>query len=167
VALVFQYGSNCSESQINSNDRLRGDARFIGRAETVEDFVLAFDVWSTKRDCAAADIVSKPGSKVWGALYEVPDYLIKRNAARRSMDAIEGPRYKRYMIEVRQDNDEVVTALTYRVIAANPALKTSLEYVGHIVNGLRERRVPEAYIAEVKEIAAVNNPTIASQVKSL
>src|SRR5207237_1356444 len=49
---VFQYGSNCSVSEINSESRLRGDAKVIGIAETVEDFELAFDVWSTKRDCA-------------------------------------------------------------------------------------------------------------------
>ncbi len=42
--LVFQYGSNCSDREINGNGRLRGDARFIDIAETVEDFELAFDV---------------------------------------------------------------------------------------------------------------------------
>ena len=93
MALVFQYGSNCSESQINSSKRLCGDAMFIGKA-AVEDFQLAFDVLSEHRRCAAADIVSKPGSKVWGALYTVPDYLIGRETAkakgRKSMDAIEG-----------------------------------------------------------------------------
>ena len=29
MALVFQYGSNCSESQINSKDRLCDDAKFV------------------------------------------------------------------------------------------------------------------------------------------
>ena len=44
MALVFQYGSNCSESEINGRDRLRGDAKFADIAETVEDFELAFNV---------------------------------------------------------------------------------------------------------------------------
>ena len=173
MALVFQYGSNCCEGQINSNDRLCGDARFIGKAETVEDFQLAFDVWSKNRACAAADIVSKPGSKVWGALYEVPEYLIERNTAkekgRKSLDAVEGEgtNYRREMISVRRDNSEVVTALTYRVIAPKPDLKTNLDYVGHIVKGLRERGVAEGYISEIKTIASANNPTIASQVDRL
>jgi hypothetical protein len=52
MALVFQYGSNCSEGQINGKDRLRGDAKFVGIAETVDDFELAFDVWSKGRGCA-------------------------------------------------------------------------------------------------------------------
>jgi len=38
MALVFQYGSNCLESQINGKDRLCGDAKFVGTAETVDDF---------------------------------------------------------------------------------------------------------------------------------
>ncbi|MGA2299947.1 MAG: gamma-glutamylcyclotransferase family protein [Candidatus Acidiferrum sp.] len=76
MALVFQYGSNCLGSEINSNNRLCGDAQFLDIAETVEDFELAFDVQSAGRGCAASDIVRRPGGKVWGVLYEVPDYLI-------------------------------------------------------------------------------------------
>ena len=107
MALVFQYGSNCLESQINSKDRLCGDAKFIGIAETVDDFQLAFDVWSTRRKCAASDIVTSPGNKVWGTLYEVPEFLIERRTAaaqnRKSLDAIEGEgrNYKRETIAAR------------------------------------------------------------------
>src|SRR5580693_8509752 len=49
-------GSNCSTSQINSNERLCGDAKFIDIARTDRDFELAFDVHSKKRGCAASDI---------------------------------------------------------------------------------------------------------------
>lgn len=81
MTLVFQYGSNCLDSQINGVDRLRGDARFIGIAQTVDDFRLSFDVWSNGRNCAAANIIPYPGNKVWGALYEIPDYLIDWDSA--------------------------------------------------------------------------------------
>jgi hypothetical protein len=76
MASVFQYGSNCSESQFNSQDRLRGYAKFVTIAETVDDYQLSFDVWSTRRGCAASDIVASPGDKVWGVVYDVPDFLI-------------------------------------------------------------------------------------------
>jgi len=66
MTLVFQYGSNCSDAEINSDRRLRGDAEFVGIAETVDDFELAFDVQSKGRGCAAADIVRMAGRKVWG-----------------------------------------------------------------------------------------------------
>lgn len=72
MALVFQYGSNCSENQINGQTRLRGDARFIGVAETVDDFQLGFTVWGEKRQCAASDLVPCPGRKVYGAYLKCP-----------------------------------------------------------------------------------------------
>jgi hypothetical protein len=94
MALVFQYGSNCSESQFNSQERLCGDAKFVTIAETVDDRQLAFDVWSRGRACAASDIVASPGNKVWGVVYDVPDFLMARDTAakrkRKSLDAIEG-----------------------------------------------------------------------------
>jgi hypothetical protein len=173
MALVFQYGSNCSEIQINSKDRLCGDAKFVGIAETIDDYQLAFDVWSKNRGCAASDIVEIPGNKVWGVLYEVPDFLIERNAAkkhgRKSLDAIEGEgaNYKRETIALRRDNGQLLTALTYRVRDPKPDLRTNLEYVGYIVKGLREHRVREEYITSVKKLAATNNPTIEMAVNDL
>jgi gamma-glutamylcyclotransferase (GGCT)/AIG2-like uncharacterized protein YtfP len=173
MAIVFQYGSNCLESQMNGEERLCGDARFLDIAQTVEGFELAFDVWSNNRGCGASDIVRKPGSKVWGVLYEVPDYLLSRDTARarrrKSLDQIEGEgtNYKREIIEVRRPNDEIVTALTYTVKSPQPNLKTSLTYVGYIVAGLREHGVNEEYIARVKTVAIANNPDIAAEVRAL
>jgi cation transport regulator ChaC len=172
MTLVFQYGSNCSNSRINGSDRLRGDAKFVDIAETVEDFGLVFDVWST-RGYAASNIVRKPGNKVWGVLYQVPDYLIGRETAkpcgRKSFDAIEGEgrNYKREMIKVRRPDGEIVTALTYIAKRPKPGLKTNTDYVRHIVCGLREHIVPDKYISEVKAIASANDPIIAADVAKL
>jgi gamma-glutamylcyclotransferase len=173
MALVFQYGSNCLDSQINSESRMRGDAKFIAIAETVADFQLAFDVWSKGRGCAAADIVPTPGNNVWVALYEVPDFLIERKTAeaqgRKSLDAIEGTgtNYTRETIEVRRSDGLIVAALTYRVTNPQTGLKTSLEYVAYIIEGLRERGIFTAYIDDVKKLAQANNPAIADQVQAL
>jgi hypothetical protein len=173
MTLVFQYGSNCSESQINGEHRLCGDAKFIGIAETVDDYQLAFNVQSKTRNCAAADIVPSPGSKVWGVLYEVPDFLIERKTAnphgRKSLDAIEGEgtNYARCSIVVRSVNGDIHTVITYRAINPRANLKTSLEYVRYIVDGLRERGISEEYVANVKTIASANNADIASQVNRL
>ena len=51
MALVFQYGSNCLDSQINSTDRLCGDAKFIGIAETVMNFIVLGHKWGHRRIC--------------------------------------------------------------------------------------------------------------------
>ena len=173
MALVFQYGSNCSKSQFNSEDRLSGDAKFVAIAETVDDYQLAFDVWSTGRRCAASDIVPSSGNKVWGVVYDVPEFLIARDTAakhnRKSLDTIEGEgtNYPRHAITVKASTGQLLPAITYRVINPRPGLKTSLEYVGYIVRGLREHGVAEQYIDKVKAIAIANNQTIAAGIRAL
>jgi hypothetical protein len=173
MALVFQFGSNCADSQINGEERLRGDAKFVALVRTVEDFALAFNVWSKNRNCAASDIVPHPGTKVWGALYEVPDDLIERKSARargrKSLDEIEGEgmNYGRESIAVCGADGKKITAQTYRVKNPKPNLRTSLEYVGYILTGLRERGAAEEYIASVKKIAIQNNPELASSIDEM
>jgi gamma-glutamylcyclotransferase (GGCT)/AIG2-like uncharacterized protein YtfP len=171
--LVFQYGSNCSDSQINGKDRLKGDAKFISIAETLDDYEIAFDVFSHGRHCAAADIIRKSGGKVWGVLYEIPESLIGRETAaehgRKSLDAIEGEgaNYERREIDVRTPDGKTVTALTYTVRNPQADLKTDIDYVRYIIAGLRERDIPGDYIDKVKTIACANNPDIADHVMSL
>ena len=66
MVLVFQYGSNCLESEINSSKRLKGKAVFIDIAKTIENYKLDFDVYSENREGAAADIVrTYEDKKVW------------------------------------------------------------------------------------------------------
>jgi gamma-glutamylcyclotransferase (GGCT)/AIG2-like uncharacterized protein YtfP len=127
-------------SEINYASRLRGDAQFIDIA-CAEDFTIAFDVESKKRKCAAADIVAKRGSTVWGALYTVPDYLVDRETAkasdRKSFDEIEGEdtNYIRKTISVRLPSGKIVFALTYVVKSPQMGLKTNIEYVGSLFEG--------------------------------
>jgi len=171
MALVFQYGSNCSAARINSRDRLNGDAVLLGRAE-LEGFRLVFDVWSDGNNCAAADIVEVPASTVQGVLYEIPDNLISRTTTplrRKSFDAIEGRRYERRQVRVKRRDGSVVNAITYvaRQSEREGNIQTSLEYVTYIVLGLRENAADEEYIGMVKEIAQENNPAIATQVRAL
>ena len=91
-------------------------------AETVDDCQFAFDVWSRGRACAASDIVASPGNKVWGVVYDVPDFLMARDTAaqrkRKSLDAIggEGTNYARHPITVKSANGELFAATPYRVI---------------------------------------------------
>jgi gamma-glutamylcyclotransferase (GGCT)/AIG2-like uncharacterized protein YtfP len=171
--LVFQYGSNCSDSQINGKERLKGDAKFVSIAETVDDYELAFDVFSNGRHCAAADIVRKSGGKVWGVLYEIPEHLIGRDPARahgrKSLDAIEGEgtNYERRDIDVRKPDGQIVSSLTYTVRNPRAGLAPDLDYVRYIIAGLRERGIPADYIDRVKKIASARNPGIASALVAL
>lgn len=170
--LIFQYGSNCLNSQLNGDDRLCGDAAFVDIARS-DNCELEFNVWSKNRGCAAGDMVARPGALVWGALYDIPDYLITRDAAlsagRKSLDAIEGEgsNYKRRKVQVYRSGGQLIDAVTYTVIAPQAGLQTNLIYVGLIISGLRERSIDDDYIARVKEIAAANNPAIANALRAL
>jgi len=171
MALVFQYGSNTSSERLNSNARLRGDARLVGIAQTEDDFELEFTTWSHTNRCAVADIVPGSGRKIWGVVYEIPDYLIRKETSgeRKSLDAVEGEgkNYRRVSIAVRLPDgrsfeDEVIT---YMVTNRTSGLCTSLEYASHIIRGLREHRVPEEYIAYVKAKVIANNPGIKDKIE--
>lgn len=170
MALVFQYGSNCSTARLNSAERLQGNAIPVGLAETVDNYELRFDVWSTGNNCAAADIVPEGDGTVLGVLYEVPDELMDRDTAprgRKSFDAIEGNAYERRSIRVKRQDGTIVDAVTYVVCQPARDLRTSLEYVRHIVTGLRENGAGEEYITRVKHAAASNNPDIEEQIEGL
>jgi hypothetical protein len=171
MALVFQYGSNCSNRRLNAADRLNGDAILLGRA-VLSGYKLVFDVWSDRNACAASDIVEATGSIVEGVLYEVPDSLIQRETAppgRRSFDSIEGTRYERRSVSVRRPDGSRVDAITY---AAHPShrrhnIRTCLAYVRHIVTGLRENGADPGYIDELRHTASENNPAIANDIAAL
>jgi hypothetical protein len=171
MALVFQYGSNTHFDRLNANDRLRGDARPVGVACTKDSFELDFDVWSKGNKCAAADLMPGLGRKIWGVLYEIPDYLIHRETSgkRKSLDAIEGEgiNYTRREIALTKLDGESIKAMTYVVRNRISGHKTSLEYASHIVIGLREHNVPSEYIDYVKERIVANNPSLKDSVEAL
>jgi hypothetical protein len=172
MALVFQYGSNTSSSEMNGEDRLRGAARPLGLVCTRDPYEFDFDVRSKKRDCFASDSRKCiKGRTIWGALYDVPDALMSRDTAppgRNSMDAIEGEgtNYKRTKLAVRWRNGKPVrqAVITYTVINPVKTGATSREYAALILTGLREHKAPKRYIAYVKQRVADSNPDLKSVV---
>lgn len=168
VAFVFQYGSNTSSGRLNSEDRLQGDARLLGLAYTVGQYDLGFTVWSRTNNCAAADLVRAPGRHVWGVLYDIPDHLLSRDTAnnRRSLDEIEGPRYRRRKIKICRAGmrETLLTVWTYTVITRQNGLKTSRKYANHIITGLQENQAPQEYIDHVRTRVLKNNPGLEGQI---
>src|SRR5665811_209482 len=168
MALVFQYGSNMSVARLNSKDRLAGDAQALYVARTAEPFDLMFTVWSKSNDCAAADLVSgKTGRSIYGVVYEVPDFLLARDTARKhnrkSLDAIEGEgtNYVRAMIDLIKDDGSTVHAMTYHVKNRSADLKTTFAYVSHILLGLKEHGIPDEYCQYVRSRIMDNNIDLA------
>jgi hypothetical protein len=173
MLLVFQYGSNAHSDRLNADNRLKGDAKPVGIAKTKYDFELDFTVWSVSNDCAAADLSAGRGRKIWGVLYEIPEYLIKRETSgnRRSLDAIEGEGTNYWRTEIAVIDPtapgQEKKAVTY--IAVNPknGLHTKFEYAKHIVIGLVERNVDPDYIEYVKGRIIGNDPTLRKRIENL
>ena len=151
MAKVFQYGSNCDTERLNSRCRLWGKACSLGKAQTVCNFEIAFDVWSYCNDCAAADLIQRGDTPAWGVLYEIPADGLK------TLEGIEGPNYESRYIEVVAGG-ETTSAITFVVkeSARVYGKPTSAKYVGHIVKGLRCHAVPEEYVCGVISAALAN-----------
>jgi hypothetical protein len=140
---------------------MAGRATDLGRAETDEDFDIAFDVMSQTNGCAASDLVHVPSRKAWGVLYEIPDDDIRgrRLDGKRTLAQIEGPRYEEKPIRVRDVHGALREAITFLVrdVERRDSLATGAWYVSWIVYGLRDHGVPEQYIQHVVEIAISTN----------
>jgi hypothetical protein len=173
MALVFQYGSNTSSKRINSSDRLQGDACPVGIAYTKDDFELEFTIWSQTNKCASANIKPGSGRKIWGVLYEIPDYLISRETSgkRKSLDAIEGEgkNYKKGPIALLYQNGLPIEqkVITYVGVNRKSGIETSLKYACHIIKGLREHKIPDDYTEYVKTRVIANNPKLRNDIKGL
>jgi hypothetical protein len=112
MPLIFQYGSNCNTGRLNAPERLAGAAEDRGRAQTIDEFDLRFDVWSQGNGCAASDLVPARGTgqHAWGVLYEVPADRIRgrRTDGQKTLMQIEGRLYEEKPVRVRdKDGHEV------------------------------------------------------------
>ena len=124
MPLIFQYGSNTDAEHFKG--RL-GDIEDRGRAETVDEYDLRFDVWSHKNGCAASDLLPAPGTgrHAWGVLYEISEVGLQK------LRKIEGNRYEERSIRVVNEAGEKVEARTFSSNARNagkdsgPATNTS------------------------------------------
>ena len=173
MALVFQYGCNASSGRLNSAKRLDGAARVVGLARTQDSFDLSFTHFSGCNQCATADLVRNGSRPIYGVLYEIPDNRIYRScsAGLKTLDEIEGEcsAYCRRPISVvmAAPPHDSYEAITYIVKSPSADLRTSAEYVAHIIRGLREHDAPDEYVSYVKERAIDNNPDLANELKDL
>ncbi len=157
MTMVFQYGSNATAARLNGPQRMGGRAQDLGCAQTVNDFDIAFDVYSQNNGCAASDLIPQPGQKAWGVLYEIADEDIRgrREDGIKTLTDIEGPRYEEKPIRVRDEAGIERDAITFLVKNSErrAGLATSAAYVSWIVYGLRDHGVPEDYLQHIVEVA--------------
>ncbi len=143
----FAYGSNMASPVMDHacpEHRLLGPARLPG-------YRFAFMRRSLRTGTGVADILPDPQSHVWGALYE-----LKRDR----MDALDrketlGSAYEHLDVIVLTTDGASHNAMAYSVIAKEPVeVCPSHAYVQGLIQGARERSLPEDYIASLQALIA-------------
>jgi gamma-glutamylcyclotransferase (GGCT)/AIG2-like uncharacterized protein YtfP len=143
LTLYFAYGSNMASKEM---DDWCPEHRFLGPAR-LEDHRLELRRRSRRWKGGAADIVRAPREVVWGALYELP------NGKLDALDPKEGVgfAYRRRELEVLID-DEPRKAFAYEVIEKEPEeVPPTRAYTEQMVNGARERGLPEGYVRTLRK----------------
>jgi NAD-dependent oxidoreductase involved in siderophore biosynthesis len=139
--VYFAYGSNMASAEMET---WCPEARFLGPAR-LDGHRLALNRRSIRWGAGVVDLVPSEGESVWGALYDVPD--LDR------LDAKEGAGFAYRRIEVEPMLDaQPVTAVAYEVIdKEEEEITPSPEYVALLVDGARERGLPEQYVRGLED----------------
>jgi gamma-glutamylcyclotransferase (GGCT)/AIG2-like uncharacterized protein YtfP len=145
--LLFAYGSNLAAGEIGP------EARFLGPGR-LADFKLALTRRSIRWGSGVSDIVAAPGQHVWGAVYELP------SGALEAIDRKEGEgfAYRRRPVEVVV-RGELCRAEAYEVIDKEVDVPSATpEYASLVLEGARDRGLPEAWIATLGSVLSGSVP---------
>lgn len=143
--LYFAYGSNLDKGRM----RKRCPQSEPWQKATLRDYRLAFTRRSQRWGAGVADVVEAPGGVVWGLLYRMAD------SDWDELDKAEGVRagaYKRHPVVVRAKGAQV-DALTYVVVAPEPFVEPSPEYLDVILTSVTQLRFPDSYVTEIRQAA--------------
>ena len=132
----FAYGSNMDETQMQERCP---SAKLLGVA-VLDNYELAFTIYSPKRECGCADIVRKNGSTVYGLLYQLDDADLAR------LDTFEGCpiHYQRISVPIMLDGKKM-TAETYEVVTKQPGQIPSGHYLGLLRAAAEKYGFPKEY----------------------
>jgi gamma-glutamylcyclotransferase len=141
----FAYGSNMAGPVM---DAACAEHRFLGPAR-LPGYKFAFMRRSVRTGTGVADILPDPEGSVWGALYELE---------RDRMGALDrketlGSAYEHLDVVVLTDDGTSHGAMAYSVIVKEPVeVRPSLIYVQGLVQGARERSLPQDYLASLQAL---------------
>jgi gamma-glutamylcyclotransferase (GGCT)/AIG2-like uncharacterized protein YtfP len=141
----FAYGSNMSGPVM---DAACAEHRFLGPAR-LPGYRFAFLRRSVRTGTGVADIIPDPDGSVLGALYELEQDRLEPLDRKESL----GSGYEHLDVVVLTSDGISHRAMAYSVIAKEPAeVRPSLAYVQGLVQGARERSLPEDYIASLQAL---------------
>jgi len=118
------------------------DSVLSGKA-VLHDYKLEFTIYSPKRKCGCADVVKKPGSKVYGLLYKLTNSDLKK------LDGFEGcPNYyRRVTVCVADFSGAEIKAVSYEVAdKSKESLSPSTDYLNLLISAAEDFEFPASYI---------------------
>jgi len=150
--ITFAYGSNMPTARITDKTRCPS-AKSLGVAE-LRGYELRWHKTS-KDGSAKADIIKSDvkGVSVFGVLYEISP------EEKPALDRIEGLRkgYEEVDVVVLHNGTEA-TVTAYKATNIDPKLKPYTWYKALAVFGAKEHGLPEAYVAQIEAVPAVEDP---------
>lgn len=141
----FAYGSNMASSQMA--DRCPG-AVSLGAAR-LPGYRLAFDAWSNRRGGLVADVLPKPGSDVWGVLWQVTEGHAE------ALDRYEGVargQYRRENVLVESASGDDVEAFAYVICKPGEEGPTTEAYRALLLAGAREHGLPSGWVKAIEAV---------------
>lgn len=166
LMLYFAYGSNMDPRQM----RQRCPSHKFAGIALLPDYHLNFPRRSARRRCGVAGVAPRPGSEVWGVVYDIPHPLdIARLDAAEGFhpDRQHGNSYRRESRLVYLGDGTISKRRPLRCLPARkpvtieiyiPALQKippppSRAYLGHMLRGGVHWGLPSDYLAELEQIS--------------
>lgn len=135
--LYFAYGSNMSTNRLRAR---APSARALGVAH-LDGWTPCFNKHG-RDDTAKANIVPRPGCRVWGVVFGL------RAVDRPGLDAAEdlGRGYQARWLQVTDDCGRALRVLVYVGLLVRAGLAPRRDYLRHIRAGAAEHGLPPAYL---------------------
>jgi gamma-glutamylcyclotransferase (GGCT)/AIG2-like uncharacterized protein YtfP len=141
----FAYGSNMAGPVMEA---ACAEHRFLAPAR-LPGYRFAFMRRSVRTGAGVADILPDPESSVWGALYELERDRLGALDRKETL----GSAYEHLDVIVLTGDGASHSAMAYSVIAKEPVeVRPSLAYVEGLIEGARERSLPEDYLASLRAL---------------
>ena len=150
----FAYGSNLHDAIFRVRRGMR--ARAVRRG-WLDGFRLCFNLPVGPGERGVANIEATVGESICGALYLLTPSDCDR------LDRTEGVHvgaYYRFPVDVRLDDGSTCAAFTYRSRFASAGRKPSPRYLGLLVEGARQRGLPDEYVRWLENLELAHDERV-------
>jgi gamma-glutamylcyclotransferase (GGCT)/AIG2-like uncharacterized protein YtfP len=141
----FAYGSNMNWPQM----QLRCPSSRFACVARLPDYGFDIARHSRLRNCGTANIFPKPGSEVWGVVYEVTDGDML------TMDGFEdGYSRETLLVQSRDDHQSSLEVISYIAPKESGVPLPNAEYKRLLLEGARFWKLPAQYCLMLEQIPA-------------